>query len=87
MKILQSTIVAFVGLTYAGFAQAATGPVASEVFPSMHDQRPIAKSLDAGTSGRTVRNPNECAPDQAEPVWSATSALLGYACRNNANGA
>jgi hypothetical protein len=27
-----------------------------------------------------THNPNECALDQAEPVWGGRSALLGYTC-------
>jgi hypothetical protein len=27
-----------------------------------------------------VRNANNCAPDRAEPVWGANSALAGYTC-------
>jgi hypothetical protein len=36
---------------------------------------------------RLVRNPNECAADHAEPVWSATSTILGSLCASNENGA
>ncbi len=30
--------------------------------------------------GRVIHNANDCAPDRAEPVWGAGSALVGYAC-------
>ena len=34
-----------------------------------------------------VDSPNTCAPDRAEPKWSATSSLLGYVCSSfSANG-
>jgi hypothetical protein len=30
--------------------------------------------------GHVIHNANDCAPDRAEPVWGAGSALLGYSC-------
>jgi hypothetical protein len=33
-----------------------------------------------------VSNPNECAPDKAEPSWGPGAILLGYNCNHGENG-
>ena len=40
----------------------------------------------SASNPRLVRNPNECAADRAEPVWSAKAEIVGYACQNEATG-
>jgi hypothetical protein len=44
-----------------------------------HDQDHIARLMKPDSTQR-IRNPNECAPDRAEPSWGPGASLLGYKC-------
>jgi hypothetical protein len=43
-------------------------------------QRSALAPLGVGVTRGLTRSPNDCAPDQAEPVWDGHSGLLGYIC-------
>jgi hypothetical protein len=45
-----------------------------------------ASSLGPTYSSHLVRSGNDCAPDNAAPVWGPGNALQGYSCYSNANG-
>jgi hypothetical protein len=76
MKQIQTTIIAILSLTSAAIAQDKSGPrtaIYRGQFSAIAEDRSAA--LD-----KTTHNANDCASDRAEPVWSDSSALLGYAC-------
>lgn len=70
------------------FALLAAHSVASAQTPSHYGDldkisdngRFIARFAEPTVSKGFSGNANECAPGKAEPIWSATSALVGYAC-------
>jgi hypothetical protein len=85
MKILPLTILAAWAVLSATCANSA--PVAAPDKPAFdHGQFSVIGSRGRATFDGLVRAPAECMPDRAEPVWGATSALLGYTCVRNENG-
>lgn len=85
MKKLQLTIVALLAAHSVASAQTLSRYGALDKtsdygrFVARYEAPTVAKGIGG--------NANECAPGRAEPIWSATSALVGYACSSaNANG-
>jgi hypothetical protein len=73
MKILSATVAMIIAVSSTAYAESKSGsPYWSREFTSLSPGRGAVESV--------VSSPNECAPDRAEPKWSATSSLLGYAC-------
>jgi hypothetical protein len=79
MKRLHLAIIGLLAASTATYAQNQPTPVE----PGAHF---AARLMEPATTDRVVRNPNECAPDRATPLWGARSVLQGYACYHNENG-
>jgi hypothetical protein len=86
MKIFEIAALAFATLSTAAYGQAAPQPDAFRAIWSQFDARPMSAPQGSASNPRLVRNPNECAADRAEPVWSAKAEIVGYACQNEATG-
>jgi hypothetical protein len=86
MKSLLLTTVASLALQSIACAESAQNVGVPD---QDHLQRDIVSIVQSGapqTRDRIVRDQNECGVDHADPVWSTTGALLGYACSHNENG-
>ena len=86
MKIFQIAALAFATLSTAAYGQAAPQPDAFRAIWSQFGARPISAPQGSASDPRLVRNPNECAPDRAEPVWGAKADIVGYTCQNETAG-
>jgi hypothetical protein len=85
MKLFSIAAVALATLSSAAYAQVAPQ---SDPFSAIWSQsaRPISAPRGAASTPKLVRNPNECAADRAEPVWSAKADIVGYACQSEVSG-
>jgi hypothetical protein len=84
MRRLQLAIVAALALQSTAYAQIGTNPTAAT---RAFADRGMYSLVRPQTPHPSVRNPNECAPEAAAPVWSGNGALLGYSCTDaSANG-
>lgn len=86
MKSLCLAMIAVLTLHSAAYAAIDRNVGAPNVARRQPDQAFGLQSVAPRLPDRLVHNPNECAADHADPVWSATLALLGYACTHNENG-
>jgi hypothetical protein len=83
VKFRRSIILALLCASTTAYAQGGSN---SNNGPSPYDGRRAvaARSYPAPVTpegyGRVIHKANDCAPDRAEPVWGAGSALLGYSC-------
>ncbi len=80
MKTFQLALVGLVILNSAALAQSDRHKAVDAGRASDRGQYSANGSSMPGSFGRTVKNPNECAPDMASPVWGPASALVGYTC-------
>jgi hypothetical protein len=88
-KIMTKVFLAMIAsLTMQSAAFAALGPeVATQDYAGFRPSLVLQpQSVAPQAQDHLVRNPNECAGDHAEPVWSGASTILGYACSHNENG-
>lgn len=53
---------------------------------SGRDHKSVVHSAASQTPNGVLHNANDCAPDDANPVWSSSAVLLGYTCSHNENG-
>ena len=65
------------------YAQSATALYEAR---SGRDQKLVVRSVAPQTLSGVLHNANDCAPGVANPQWSSTAVLLGYACSHNENG-
>jgi hypothetical protein len=82
MRRLPLTLVVLLVVSSTACAQSGPGPTALSASWSP-GQNSAVRSTGSGIFNRIVRNPTECLPDKAEPVWGATALPLGYTCYNN----
>jgi hypothetical protein len=86
MKALQLTMIAFLAIPSAAYAQSWRVATAHyETQPDRQQKSAVQSSAPPFVAGM-VRNPNACGADHAEPVWGSASAPLGYTCSHNENG-
>jgi hypothetical protein len=78
MNIRHLTILPILLISTSVYAQDG-GPASNRSSSNGRDYSAISPT---GTGARVipVHNANDCAPNRAEPVWRANSALLGYSC-------
>jgi hypothetical protein len=76
MKALQLTTLTLICLSSAACAEEGTRFAGG---PSGGGQYSAMMSAPRGYD-RVIQNANNCAPDRAEAVWGAGSALAGYRC-------
>ena len=79
MKIVQVVALLLLATPSAAIAESVSHKAIPKPYRSATAQEPV----DVSTSLRALnisRNPGECAPDVAEPVWGAGNALLGLSC-------
>jgi hypothetical protein len=87
MRTLQLGIVAVLAIHSTAYAQIGTSPTAADRAFTSHFMYSLIPGIGPKTSGRIVRNANECAPDVASAVWGRNASLLGYSCNAaSANG-
>jgi hypothetical protein len=86
MKIIRTTIVILVSLHSMAHAQSGSRQSDDGKDWSWRGQHFTARLMGPRTSNGIVDNPNKCAPDRSEAVWSATSAVVGYACVSSGSG-
>jgi len=86
MRKTLGIIAASLTIFAANAAQMEKSYAAVDAIHASDDQSVVEFPAATGLKGRIVRNPAQCAPDAGDPVWSATAALLGYACRHSENG-
>ena len=86
MKLFATAVLALATLSTAAYAQVAPQPDSFLAIWSQSGVRPTVAPHGSASTPRLVRNPNECAADRAEPVWSAKADIVGYACQNEVNG-
>ena len=86
MKTIHTTIVILIAVQSTAYAQ--NGPQRSDIdkYWSARGQQFTARLVGPTTADGIVDNANKCAPDRAEAVWSATSALVGYSCVSSGSG-
>jgi hypothetical protein len=77
VKLIAATVLC---ICSAAIAQGAPLPRYSGADDGFGAQRSVFAPLAAGVTRGLTHSPNECAPDQAEPVWDGRSGLLGYIC-------
>lgn len=82
MKSVQLAIVPILILCSAAHAQSGSSPTDDATDQSNPGRYTAQLSPTPRDLNRTVRNANDCAPDRPSAIWSATSALVGYACLN-----
>ena len=86
MKSLNLSLIAFFLVQSTAYAQSGQGASALYITWPDRDQKSAVRSNGPQSVTGLIRNPNACGVDRAEPVWSSTSALLGYTCSHNENG-
>jgi hypothetical protein len=64
----------------AAIAEGALLPQYTSADDAFGAHRSALAPLAAGVTRGLTRSPNDCAPDQAEPVWDRRHGLLGYIC-------
>jgi hypothetical protein len=86
MKTIHTTVVILIVVQSTAYAQ--NGPQRSDIdkYWSERGQHFTARLVGATTANGIVDDANKCAPDRAEAVWSATSALIGYSCAPSGSG-
>ena len=80
------TVMVFLAAQSTAYAQSGQG--ATALYETVSDRAPkaVAPFVASQTRNGVVHNANDCAPDQANPLWSSTAVLLGYMCSHNENG-
>ena len=77
VKLIAATVLC---VCSAAIAEGAPLPPHSGADAGFRAQRSMVAPLAAGATRGLTLSPNECAPDQAEPIWGGRSGLLGYIC-------
>jgi hypothetical protein len=80
MKKLQFAVIMALYLSSQAFAQSAPLHRHHRHAPAPISGQYSAIVPSAPAAPGIIRNANDCAPDRAEAVWGAGSALLGYSC-------
>jgi hypothetical protein len=80
MKNLQVAVIMALCLSSHAFAQSAPLHRHHRHAPAPIGEQYSAIMPSAPAASGIIHNANDCAPDRAEAVWGAGSALLGYSC-------
>jgi len=80
MKNFQVAAILALCLSSQAFAQSAPLHRHHRHAPALVGEQYSAIMPSAPAAPGIIHNANDCAPDRAEAVWGAGSALLGYSC-------
>ena len=64
----------------AAIAEGAPLPAYSDADAVFGARGSMTALLAAGAARGLTLSPNQCSPDQAEPIWRGRSGLVGYIC-------